>query len=527
MRGAIAAKKRASRRAPLPPAKNTRPLTMPAPYGGWNARGNLANMAPIEAYLLDNIFPGVQDVSLRKGSEEYATGITASVEGLFTYRGPTAEKLFAADNTGIYDVSSPGAVGAVAIAGTSGRWKTTNFTNSGGSYLFGVNGTDSAVRFDGTTWINITGAGTGAITGVTTSDLSDVALHKKRIWFVQKNSMTLWYLGTDAIAGAATQFDVGGIFRKGGHVVTLGTWTFDGGSGIDDYFVIVTSEGEIALYQGTDPASASTWALVGVYAVFNPLGDRPLINYGGDLLYLTYNGLFPLSKFTSGKIPTEDDAVSYLIDGAYSEAAALYKDIFGWDMLLFPLGNFILVNVPTSTDPTAYQFVMNMTTRRWCRFTGLGALCWALYNGEIYFGSGLEVKKGWVGTSDDGVAIQGTCAQAYTNFGISGQSQVDLVRPNIGLSGQATVQMSIDSDFQTFDGQTVETYSPGAGISVWDTDLWDSAVWSSTEILIEPKWLTVPNNPGYLQSFRLQITTSSASFSWAATNFAVSPLGIL
>jgi hypothetical protein len=43
-----------------------RPYSHPSPYGGWNARGNLANMNPAEAIQMDNIFPGVQNVEFGK-----------------------------------------------------------------------------------------------------------------------------------------------------------------------------------------------------------------------------------------------------------------------------------------------------------------------------------------------------------------------------------------------------------------------------------------------------------------------------
>ena len=56
------------------------PYSHPAPWGGWNARGNLANMKPEEALQMDNIVPGSQDVSIRKGCISWATGAAANIK---------------------------------------------------------------------------------------------------------------------------------------------------------------------------------------------------------------------------------------------------------------------------------------------------------------------------------------------------------------------------------------------------------------------------------------------------------------
>ena len=44
-----------------------RVASIPAPVGGWNARDSLANMAPTDAVVLENMFPNVSNVVLRGG----------------------------------------------------------------------------------------------------------------------------------------------------------------------------------------------------------------------------------------------------------------------------------------------------------------------------------------------------------------------------------------------------------------------------------------------------------------------------
>jgi hypothetical protein len=79
------------------------------------------------------------------------------------------------------------------------------------------------------------------ITGVDSSNLIHVNLHKERLYFVEENTLNFWYLGANAISGAATSFPLGAIARNGGYIMAMGTWTLDAGYGVDDYAVFITN----------------------------------------------------------------------------------------------------------------------------------------------------------------------------------------------------------------------------------------------------------------------------------------------
>lgn len=498
-----------------------RPSSHPSPYGGWNARGNLANMRPEEAILLDNLFPGVQTISIRKGRTDWATAAPTTIRALLPYSGLTTDKLFAATHAGIYNVTAGGAFGAADVVCTNGFWESIMMATAGGNFLFAVNGTDLAKTYDGAAWA------IPAITVATSSTWSYLAVHKKRIWAVQKNTTDLWYLPVDSIAGAATKFPVGSLFAKGGRVVAIASWTLDSGSGIDDLFVILTSNGEIAIYQGTDPASSATWALVGVYNVARPVGAKPLLSYGGDLLYHSQIGLLPLSALRQSAILDTSTAISFNIDGAFLEAAENYGINVGWQMITHKAANLLIVNIPVSQDVLSYQYVMNTITKKWCRFTAWNASCWATVGGLLYFAGGTTVSKAWTGVTDAGTPIVGTCAQAYAPIGGRGQKNITLARPNFGIGGTASISLALDADFKTFDGQSLFSYTPASSGATWDSSLWDTGLWDGGGSLFEPTWRTVPGILGYLHSFRLQVTTSSGSFVWTSTDFAYRPAGIL
>jgi hypothetical protein len=501
--------------------------TVPAPVGGWNARDSLAAMPALDAVVMDNFFPGTSDVSLRPGTTDWLTALPAAARAFLPYNKPVGGNLFVSTSAGIYDATSAGAAGAAVTTCTNGEWSSVSFINTAGAYLVAVNGVDLMKNYDGTTWVDVNGVSTPAITGVTTSTLETVCVHKRRMWFTQASSMDLWYLDVDAIGGAVTRFPVGPLFARGGKVVACASWTIDGGKGVDDLFAVVSSQGELAVYQGTDPTATATWALVGVYYVGEPVGKRCLTRYGGDLLYISKQGLFPLSKQLLSATVDRAQALSFKIDGAFLSATSTYGTVAGWEATVYPEVNALLVNIPISADTISYQYVMNNITKAWCRFFGWNMRCFTVFNGELYGAGGTTVQKVWAGNDDAGVAITGQIAQAYNKLGIGGQKNVSLARPNVSVQGTATLSLSLDADYKFNDAFTQTTFLTGADTSLWDTSLWDTATWLGDLTATESKWLTVPNELGYLYSLRLQITTSAARFSWTSTDFAVRPAGII
>ena len=64
-----------------------------------------------------------------------------------------------------------------------------------------------------------------------------------------------------------TIFDLGSFMTRGGFLETIATWTQDSKQTVDEYLAFITSRGQVVVYQGTDPATANTFALVGLYDI--------------------------------------------------------------------------------------------------------------------------------------------------------------------------------------------------------------------------------------------------------------------
>ena len=494
--------------------------SLPAPVGGWNARDSLANMAPTDAVTLENYFPGVSNVNLRGGYSKHATGLPDDVETLMTYTGGTTDRLFAVSDGKIYDATSAGAVGSPAVSGLSNsRFEYTNVATSGGNFLYAANGINKPYLYNGTTWTPIDGASTPSITGVTTANLTHPTLFKNRMWFIEKNTLKAWYLPISSVGGAAQMLDLSSVARLGGVLVSMAAWTIDAGYGVDDNLVFVTDKGEVIVYRGTDPSSASTWALTGVWVIGAPIGNRCLMKYGGDLLVLTLDGLIPMASALQSSRLDPNIALSDKIQGAFAASAAAYGNNFGWCMLYNPKNNALIVNIPIR-DNGQEQYVMNNITKAWCKFTNWYAFHFSILNDEPYFGGAGYVAKAWTaGTSgfvDDVNNITGKCLQAFNYFDTRGVKKIfTRARPSIFSNGFPAISVGVNVDFSLAESLSPLAYVP-ATAALWDTAIWDTSVWGS-DLEIQNNWQGV-TGVGFCGGLALQSTSKNINIQWAATD---------
>lgn len=449
-------------------------LTFPAAVGGLNKRDGKADMPITDANILTNIIPYPTSCKVRGGYESYATGMSGSIETLMEWAGNSSRKFFAANGEYVYNISSSGAVGAADISGlTNARWQYVNFATSGGNFLVMVNGADAPRNYDGTTW-----ATTPAITGPTAADLIHIWVWKSRLWFVEKNSRSAWYLPVNSIGGAATELDLGGQFQRGGYLMAGGRFSYDAGSGPDDYLVFISDQGEVLVYQGTDPSSSTTFSLVGRFIVGSPIGRRCMLQVGGDLAIITVDGIVSLIKsMPVDRSAIQAAAITNKIQDLFNEYARDYRSNFGWQGQIYPLNSYVLFNIPFSS--TEYrQLVMNTETGSWCEFQNQNSVCWGMYNDRIYFGGtdGI-VYVADSGAQDNGGIINFDYQGAFNNFGAKSRKKFfHLIRSLILSNGSPVILQTMNVDFSNVEPTgTLNPVAPAS--STWDTAEWDDGMW--------------------------------------------------
>jgi len=364
------------------------------------------------------------------------------------------------------------------------------------------------------------------VTGLNSNQFANINLFKERLYFVQKDSLSFWYLPVDSINGAVTEFPLGGIFKKGGYLQAMGTWTIDAGYGVDDLAAFVTSNGEVAIYKGSDPSDPNDWALIGIWNIGQTFARKCLFKYGGDLLLLTEDGLVPLS---AGLQSTRLDPRVNITDKiffAISQAADLYAANFGWQINYFAKVNMLIVNIPVTGS--SEQYVMHNITKSWARFTNLNANCWELSGDDMYFGGTGFVAKFYDTFADAGTNITAFVQQAYSYFDSRGQQKrFTLVRPILQTdNGLPTVLCGISTDFDTVNLTNQISFNPSIlNTGEWDLDTWDNANWGGG--LVTTKIWQGVTGLGYAGSVSLNVVSQRIEFHWASTDFVMERGGIL
>jgi len=502
----------------------SRTVSLQSPTGGLNAKDPLANMKETEAVTMENYFPEPSRVISRKGYLIHATGVTGAVDTLAFYNDGINKALFAFVDGEIFDVTSSGAVGAAAVTGlTNSRFQTINMGTAGGFFLLCVNGEDKMQVYTGSTWY--ADGTTTTVTGVDTADCIHINNFKNRVWLIEKDSFNAWYLPVSSIGGAANNLDLSGLFKLGGYLMAMANWTIDNAAGIDDYAAFITSEGEVALYKGTDPSSASTWALVGTFRMGKPLGRRCFCKAGADVLVLTTDGAFPLSKALLTDRSQLNLAATDKIANLINADVLQYKTNFGWQPIIHPTGNKLIINVPTVEGQESEQYVMNTTHGAWCKFTGWNSFCYEILDDRLFFGGLNAVYEADVGQSDNGDNITGVIQQAFSYFGSKGQiKKFQMVRPIIISEGSVVPSLLMNTDFQE-NRTTTTSFSFGTSGTEWDVGDWDVSPWVSSDNLTA-KWQSV-SGVGFSGGIRLVTELKDISCSWVSTDFVYEVGGVL
>lgn len=508
----VRSKKASPRKGQVPPPQPSQTHVFPAPTKGWVLNENLSLVTPGSARILDNWVCTTTGIRARGGSTKHATlSSTGGVTAFMSYKSGGAEKFFGATDDSIFEITSvadPGVIPTADVTGqTSGDYSSTQFGTVSGEYLYVLNGADDLQLYDGTSWAAINGASSPAITGVATSDLSFAWSFASRLFFVEKNTMTAWYLPVDSISGAASSFSLAGIFKKGGSLLFGATWSLDAGDGMDDKCVFVSTEGEVAIYEGTNPASASDWRKAGVFHISRPLGRNATIHAGGDLLVATELGVIPLSEaINKDAAALSLGAVSKPIEPHWRK---MVNERTGqnWECLKWSENNMMVVSLPDIGPSEGSCLVVNLHTGAWSRFTGWDTQCLGQYGKTGFFGTsdGLVMSMETGGT-DDGANY--TCRLLGQHEGLSApgyQKTAHQIRATFSVGTPINPKVSALTDHS-------ETLSPAPNspanftADTWDVGLWDAAIWDAG-VLVEQSssWRSV-GRTGYTIAPEVQLT---------------------
>lgn len=458
--------------------------TMPPPYSGLDVVSPIDNMDPSFALELVNVFPGAGAPTVRLGYEQFADVGTSTpintVASIDLKDGTT--QLVATTSSKIYKITTTGTVtditGSTTV--TNGEFQTIQYANN----LYLCNGVDNAKVYTGTG--NVSDV---TFTGVTLSNLINVAAYKERLYFVEKNTAKVWYGGLQVVGTggtpALTSFDFQYVFTKGGYLVGIGSFSTNSSMTSQDYFWACSSLGEIVFYNGTYAGDPTSWGLVARYYIGKPLGYRAFIRINNDIWILTEQGVVPVSGLFQSDPEAALQIISYKVNPLISEYSTINPFDHQWTGFFWPQGRRVYISIPTSGNSCRF-LVYSIDTKGWTLFQlydDQHAFSSCLFNQKPYYASTTGIVwKGETGQSD---AKTATTSQSITYSGRtafsfygsrSNYKAFKDIRPILKVKRGTSLAIGIDTDFKRETTNLAISTSSGT-FTPWGSP-WGSS-WSS------------------------------------------------
>lgn len=508
-----------------------------APNGGWVSATNLAAAPTGSAQVLENFYPTSTGIKMRSGSSKHATASTTDpLESAMSYSGAVPKMFGVADGeifdlTSVVDEDVPPSASVTGL--TSSYFSAVNFTTAGGQFLIAANGSDAMQKYDGSSWASIvTGGGAGEISGVDTTTVNHINIYRNRLWLSPAGSTSVFYLPTDAIAGTVGELALAGVFQRGGSVLFTATWSLDAGDGLDDKLVVVSTTGEVAVYQG-DPADAD-FSLVGRYEAAPPMGKNAFLRIGGDLLILTTIGIIPMSAIQA-KDPAALGlaAITRKIQPDW-EAEARERVSLPWEIVKWTSRNIAYVTCPVTSAETVTPpicFAVNLETGAFCKITGWNTRCFVLHGDQVYFGTNDgALMQADINGSDDGAPIYYRMAYHMDHLGAIGRQKTVLqARGIFRTKAEFNAKISVSTDYELSFPAYPDAATPSASPGEWDVGLWDVAAWDTglNYYTVQTRWVSI-GKTGFSHAPQLQIvsgTDAAPSAEMVAMDLTYIPAG--
>ena len=438
---------------------------------------------------------------------------------------PATSSVFAICDSGIFRVPEvPGAAGALttptAVTGvtvSNGRVSSFQMQNDAGRHVFLLSGSSAPLRYGpsaGTdTWqdAGLLGA------GLTPDHLISGWVHQERAFFIEKNTLNAWYLQSNHITGTCSKLPLAGVFNESTELLFGASFSTDSGSGLDDYNMFVTKEGEVAIYAGNNPgATDGSFSLKGVYKIPTPLGRDAHMNLGGDVIVATVGGLVPISAVLSKDVTQLAlHSMSQAIDADLSLEIAKARSFTDagtaqWDLIKSEFHNLAFLTVPRRNQPEEYIYVVNMKTNGWSRFTNWRVLDLAAAGDNVYYTDGLHVYKAMTTGRDVRMdptssnpqatvtySIPHRIVTAFDDFGADGRNKIIhnvrvTSRSEFDVKSNVTLACDLTIPLPTYPraSSTLDVTAAKWGTDASDSNggIWDTSEWAATFTEQHPRY---------------------------------------
>lgn len=436
-------------------------VTVPAPLGGVNFQSGTANVQMPECVELNNWIARPASVESRGGTilreqmsitfDEPIRTIAPNPTGWIAVG--VGDKLYPWDTT----TNTPH---LYTTGFTNPRW---NFTQFNGLTIL-CNGVDDAQAWDGDvafTALSFSG-------GISDRLVWGCQTFKGRVYYWYEGVQKFWYAAAGAYQGAMSEYDLSQFTISDGKLLAMVPLTIDGGAGPDDLAAFVFSTGEVLLFQGDDPGTATAWQQIGRFEIPQPLGPQSWVQTGSASIVGTTVGGVDLARALAVGAYDVSAVVGQQVTGAAINA--LPSPLTNSQLLIVGNDNLLVwARFPADSynDGTDIQtLAMDLTAKRWSNFrnqatlAGFGTTCIGVCNNRLFLGDAFgQLHEYTLTGTGDTLASVGTqtatlfeTVQAYSDFGApTSRKKITAISPvsecDTDASGTTGVTFGFNEDY--------------------------------------------------------------------------------
>jgi hypothetical protein len=277
-------------------------------------------------------------------------------------------------------------------------------------------------------------------TGVDPETFDGVLIHHDRPYFWRENGDLEFYYGdVGAVQGPLSRFPLGRLGNITGKMVAMASLTIDAANNLNDSLCVVTSSGNIVVYEGLDPGDPQDWRLSARVKSAPPISKFGFVKVGGDIWMLTASGLVSI-------VDSIRRGVLALVGNVSRPVASGIRDLIAtgqgeWQLHISADGAQVILN--RYHDGDAVQFIYHPENQVWETAT-YPAKYWHNKGLKTQFTTSTGVMATLGEPSDNSQVVTAVWESGW--FNLRRSSEIKWVRPTIIAKKPLEVRLVVLSD---------------------------------------------------------------------------------
>lgn len=307
-------------------------------------------------------------------------------------------------------------------------------TNSGFVLIADGNGLPVRYSADGFAVAAFTAA-----EGPSPATCDGILSHHDRI-YLWKTDGDLEFLVGDvgAVQGEMARFNLGALGNITGSIKCAVSLTLDAGHGMNDVLCIITTTGQMVIYEGLDPTDEQDWRLTARIEGAAPVGPRAFCQIGADAWMLTAQGPVSIGQAVRESVlALVSDLARPVADDI---AAAVESGTAEWQMFMARDGSMVVIN--RYLGGAARQFIYYLDSKAWAT-ADYPARDWHNLGGRPQI-TGADGRLGSLARNGSAEMITARWVSSW--FGAGGGASVPWIEPIIRAAGPLAVRVVVLSD---------------------------------------------------------------------------------